>query len=156
MTRILGGFTAVAVGVMIIMKSAAVLMAIPKAAPPSVFTTEQAEAGRAAYATNCASCHMPDLSGDNEKPPLAGPIFMTNWRSRSTKELLEYVSGAMPFDAPALSPETYRAIIAFVLQSNGATPGTQALAASTDVLIGAVTAGSGSLSPSAASEGESK
>ena len=62
----------------------------------SVFTTEQAEAGRAAYAKHCASCHMPDLSGDNERPPLVGASFMTTWGSRSTKEFLAYMSGAMP------------------------------------------------------------
>jgi mono/diheme cytochrome c family protein len=67
----------------------------------SVFTLEQAEEGRAAYARHCASCHMPDLSGDNERPPLVGASFMTTWGSRSTKEFLAYMSGAMPYGAPA-------------------------------------------------------
>ena len=33
--------------------------------PSSVgpFTAGQAEAGRAAYLSNCASCHLPDLAG---------------------------------------------------------------------------------------------
>src|SRR5262249_58604671 len=43
---------------------------------PSVFTVDQAAAGRAAYQANCASCHMPDLAGRNEAPPLAGGTFM--------------------------------------------------------------------------------
>ena len=75
--------------------SSAMLLA---AQPPrsSVFTTAQAEAGRVAYAKHCASCHMPDLSGDNERPPLVGASFMTTWGSRSTKEFLVYMSGAMP------------------------------------------------------------
>ena len=31
--------------------------------PASVYTAEQATAGRAAYQASCASCHMPDLAG---------------------------------------------------------------------------------------------
>jgi len=31
--------------------------------PAGPYTSEQASAGRAAYQTNCAACHAPDLSG---------------------------------------------------------------------------------------------
>jgi len=106
---------------------------------PPVFTTEQAEAGRVAYAKHCASCHMPDLSGDNERPPLVGTSFMTTWGGRSTKEFLAYMSGAMPYGAPALDAETYAALTAYILRSNGASAGSQPLSASTDVSVGSVT-----------------
>src|SRR6185436_16022397 len=43
----------------------------PSAAGP--FTAEQANAGRAAFQTNCAGCHGADLMG---YPPLAGPAFI--------------------------------------------------------------------------------
>ena len=104
----------------------------------SVFTLEQAEEGRAAYARHCASCHMPDLSGDNERPPLVGASFMTTWGSRSTKEFLAYMSGAMPYGAPALDADTYASLTAYILRSNGATAGEERLSASTDVAIGSV------------------
>ena len=104
-----------------------------------VFTAEQAEAGRVAYAKHCASCHMPDLSGDNERPPLVGASFMTTWGSRSTKEFLAYMTGAMPYGAPALDADTYATVTAYILRSNGASVGGQALSASTDVSIGSVT-----------------
>jgi mono/diheme cytochrome c family protein len=104
-----------------------------------VFTAEQAEAGRVAYAKHCASCHMPDLSGDNERPPLVGASFMTTWGSRSTKEFLAYMTGAMPYGAPALDADTYATVTAYILRSNGASAGGQALSASTDVSIGSVT-----------------
>ena len=104
-----------------------------------VFTAEQAEAGRVAYARHCASCHMPDLSGDNERPPLVGASFMTTWGSRSTKEFLAYMTGAMPYGAPALDADTYATVTAYILRSNGASAGGQALSASTDVSIGSVT-----------------
>ena len=41
------------------------------------YTASQAQAGRAAYQTNCASCHAPDLSG-REGPQLAGANFMAS------------------------------------------------------------------------------
>ena len=44
----------------------------------------QATAGAALYQANCAGCHMPDLGGRNEAPPLAGANFMTTWGTRST------------------------------------------------------------------------
>ena len=107
---------------------------------PAVFTTEQAEAGRVAYAKHCASCHMPDLTGDNERPPLVGTGFMTTWGGRSTKEFLAYMTGAMPYGGPALDAETYASLTAYILQSNGASAGSELLGASTDVSIGSVTA----------------
>lgn len=118
--------------------SSAMLLA---AQPPrsSVFTTEQAEAGRVAYAKHCASCHMPDLSGDNERPPLVGASFMTTWGSRSTKEFLAYMEGAMPYGAPALDADTYASLTAYILRSNGGSAGDQLLSASTDVAIASVT-----------------
>ena len=112
----------------------------------SVFTPEQAETGRAAYAKHCASCHMPDLSGDNERPPLVGASFMTTWGNRSTKEFLAYMSGAMPYGAPALDADTYASLTAYILRSNGASAGDQPLSAATDVPIVNVT-----LNPSGAS-----
>jgi mono/diheme cytochrome c family protein len=112
-----------------------------------VFTTEQATAGRAAYAKNCASCHMPDLTGNVEIPPLAGTAFMGTWGTRSTKDLFDYMSAAMPYGAPSLSPESYTSILAYILQSNGAVAGADALSASTVVSIGSVTAPPTSPSP---------
>jgi cytochrome c553 len=101
-----------------------------------VFTADQAAAGKAEYAKACARCHMPDLSGGaNEVPPLAGSTFMSTWGSRTTKELLDYVSGAMPPGGPAQSKETYEALMAFILQSNGAVAGSEPLTDSTEAVI---------------------
>ena len=118
--------------------SGAVLLA--RQAPESVFTAEQATAGRAAYAKHCASCHMPDLSGNTEIPPLAGAVFIDTWGSRSTKNLFDYSAEAMPYGAPSLSPESYTAITAYILQSNGGVAGSSALTGSTDVPIRSVIA----------------
>jgi len=105
---------------------------------PPVFTAQQASAGKAAYAKNCASCHMPDLSGNAEIPALAGTAFITTWGTRSTKELFDYMSAAMPYGAPSLSVEAYTTITAYILQSNGAVAGDEGLTASTAVRIGSL------------------
>jgi len=44
----------------------------PSVAGP--FTAAQAQAGRAAYAASCASCHQANLAGVGEQPPLAGAL----------------------------------------------------------------------------------
>ena len=106
----------------------------------SVFTADQATAGRAAYAKHCASCHMPDLSGNTEIPPLAGAAFIDTWGTRSTKDLFDYSAEAMPYGAPSLSMESYTAITAYILQANGGVAGASALTGSTAVPISSVTA----------------
>ena len=112
-----------------------------RAAPAeSVFTADQATVGRSAYAKHCASCHMPDLSGNTEVPPLAGAAFMDTWGSRSTKDLFDYSAEAMPYGAPSLSIESYTAITAYILQANGGVAGATALTRSTTVPISSVTA----------------
>lgn len=123
----------------VLILAASVALTAGRRPPAPIFTTQQVEAGRTAYIKHCASCHMPDLSGDNERPPLVGALFMTTWGARSTKEFLEYMSGAMPYGAPALDAESYASITAFILRSNGATAGAEALSTSTDVSISSVT-----------------
>ena len=120
--------------------SSVALAAGQKAGAATVFTIEQAAAGKKAYATSCASCHMPDLSGNNEMPALAGTAFIGTWGSRSTKELFDYMMTSMPYGLPSLSTEAYESITAYILESNGAVAGAQALRASTAVPIASVTA----------------
>ncbi len=77
--------------------------------------------GLAAYQTNCASCHLPDLAGRNEAPQLAGGNFMNAWRGRTVGELIRYIQTTMPpSNAGGLSDEAYTSIAAFLLRANGA------------------------------------
>jgi mono/diheme cytochrome c family protein len=103
-----------------------------------VFTAQQAQAGKALFAETCAGCHMPDLSGKDDAPPLAGVNFVSSWGTRSSKDLLDYMSTAMPPGGPSLPVEEYASIAAYILQFNGAAAGTQALNASTILPIGSV------------------
>jgi alcohol dehydrogenase (cytochrome c) len=111
------------------------------AAPGAVFTAAQANAGQATYAAYCASCHLADLAGQNEAPQLAGTNFRSTWGKRSTKDLIDYMSASMPPGRPSLADTDYVNLAAFILRSNGASPGTQALASTATTVIGAIATG---------------
>ena len=102
------------------------------------YTAQQARAGRADYAANCAACHQANLSGGGEAPSLAAGNFMKSWGGKSTKELYAYIHSAMPLGKGGSLPDaTYANIVAFLLTANGATAGGTNLTAATDVKIGA-------------------
>ena len=109
--------------------------------PAAVYSTAQATAGRAVYQQSCASCHMADLAGRNEAPQLAGNNFMNTWRSRSTRDLFEFIQSTMPPTGESLGADQYLAVTAFILQANGAAAGTQAFTATTTAPIGTVATG---------------
>jgi mono/diheme cytochrome c family protein len=129
----------IAILVMLARMYAATVVTQAQAPPAPVFTQQQAETGRAAYLKNCASCHQPDLSGSNEIPQLAGESFIGTWGSKTTKDLRDYMSAAMPYGGPSLDADTYTSITAYVLYSNGGAAGQQKLTESTAVPIGDVT-----------------
>src|ERR1019366_3282249 len=106
------------------------------------YTAEQADAGRAAYQTKCATCHLPDLKGSNEAPPLAGGNFVNTWRNRTASDLFNRIRNTMPFNNPgSLGEQEAVTIVAYILQANGAPAGNQALTAETLAPIGAVIMG---------------
>lgn len=115
---------------------AAALHATAAAQSAGVYTAAQAEEGKAEFEATCAACHSKDLSGA-EGPPLAGPFFLQNWKTQTTRDLLQYMEG-MPPGGPALKTEQYLKILAYVLQQNGAPAGDQPIAESTDVAIGTI------------------
>src|SRR4051794_15507361 len=85
---------------------------------------DRANPGRAAYMANCASCHLPNLSGRNEAPQLAGGNFMAAWGGRTVGELAKYMQETMPPGNPGgLGAEAYQAVAGFILEANGAKPG---------------------------------
>ena len=109
---------------------------------PAAYTAVQAANGLAAYQTNCASCHLPDLTGRNEAPQLAGLNFVNAWGSRTTADLIRYIQATMPpSNQGGLSEETYANIVGFLLQANGAPAGDHPLAVGTPVRINSVASG---------------
>src|SRR5262249_41609907 len=112
-------------------------------APAAVYSAAQAAAGRTVYQASCASCHMPDLAGRHQAPQLAGDNFMNTGRTRTTRDLFEFIQSTMPPTGESLSADQYLAVTAFILQANGAAAGAQALAATTSAPIGSVAPGAG-------------
>jgi alcohol dehydrogenase (cytochrome c) len=83
-------------------------------------TTQQAEAGRAAYQAECSGCHATDLGG-NEGPQLAGSNFVAAWGTRTARELVSYIQTSMPPGDPgSLGEEAAVNLAAFILAANGA------------------------------------
>jgi alcohol dehydrogenase (cytochrome c) len=106
------------------------------------YTPAQSTSGRMIYASNCASCHLQDLTGRNEAPQLAGSNFMKAWGSRPAAELVNYIRTSMPPASPgALPGETCADIVAFILEANGASPDTRLLTAGSDFRIESVANG---------------
>jgi hypothetical protein len=128
-----------------------VLSAQQPAAPPAVYTAAQAAAGRTAYQSSCAQCHTDTLRGrdgtgdipeivrqyNGSIPPLAAanaafPPFMTKWGARTTKDLYTRIQEAVGVDRYQ-DEQLCLNLTAYILQDNGARPGTQALTTATAV-----------------------
>src|SRR5215831_4625905 len=105
------------------------------------YTAAQADAGRGLYQANCAGCHGPDLAGRNDAPQLAGPQFVGSWASRTVGDLVGFMQAAMPPGNASLGEQNYLNIAALILNSNGARPGNQPLAASSSVVIRTIATG---------------
>jgi len=88
-----------------------------------VYADEQATRGQQLYATNCAGCHKPDLSGNEDggtgAPSLRGARFMQTWEGSSLSGLVSKVRETMPRNnAGGLPDDVYMDIISFILKTN--------------------------------------
>lgn len=140
------------------------LRAQPPAAVPAIFTAAQAEAGRIAAENTCGKCHTPGLLGrtgasgefpplsalspDYQKfigprgwvPPLAGKAFIDKWGSKTASELIARFQETVPYFLPEhKDDETTVNITAYILQMNGAQPGSVPLTRSTGAVVRSVT-----------------
>ena len=83
----------------------------------------------------CASCHAADLRGGSTAPSLVEESFSFQWADTTVGELFERIRTLMPSDRPnSLSSQTYRDIVAFILQANKFPPGEKELDADLDAL----------------------
>ncbi|MCY4075207.1 MAG: PQQ-binding-like beta-propeller repeat protein [Acidobacteria bacterium] len=120
--------------------------------PAGVYTEAQAEAGSAAYARDCATCHQANLQGSFEAPPLAGASFLQFWGDLTTRDLFDRIRLSMPPERPgALGDEAYVDIVAYLLRANGAAAGETPLDAGTAATLASVAGGP---APAAADAGE--
>lgn len=130
-----------------------------------IYTTAQAVAGRVAYEKSCGRCHTLTLMGrrgnpderpivsslsdadrkfiadyDNLVPPLAGKAFLERWGSKTAAELVaRFQEAKFSFKEAGLTDdEDIVGITAYVLQVNGAKPGSQALTRGTATAVNSV------------------
>lgn len=109
----------------------AALPALAQIEKPTLYTSEQAQAGAGVYAQSCASCHGAQMEGVSG-PPLKGQAFgdLANAQSLTADALFDVISATMPDSDPgSLKPQDYNAVTAYILQQNnypaGATPFTR-------------------------------
>ena len=100
-----------------------------------VYTEEQATRGQTEYMRTCASCHAEDLRGKGTAPSLVDDSFWFLYGDATVGELWERIRALMPADRPnSLSSQSYRDIVAFILQSNKLPPGERELDADPEAL----------------------
>jgi mono/diheme cytochrome c family protein len=92
-----------------------------------IYSTEQAERGKATYDKICQSCHTfqpSEKSKDN--PDLGGDAFLSKWDKRSLHELATVIYTNMPNDGSAVVSEAETAdLVAYILQQNKFPAGSQ-------------------------------
>ena len=85
-----------------------------------IYTSAQAERGKASYSSNCSRCHGEGLEGRDEIAPLKDSHFMSNWEGQSLADLVQRVRSTMPLDRPGtLSSASATDIVAYLMQQNG-------------------------------------
>lgn len=95
-----------------------------------VFTEEQAAAGRAVYATNCATCHGPAARGAPGMPSLVGATLNRKYADMPLSVYFDYMMTNMPRGREgSLQPQQYADIMAFILTAHGVEPGDNTLTA---------------------------
>jgi S-disulfanyl-L-cysteine oxidoreductase SoxD len=115
--RVLGA--ALITGALFAAISAAPNAQAPRTVQDGVFTDAQAARGQATYGKRCASCHGDGLKGA-QGPPLAGDVFIGNWRPQPLSALVSKIRNTMPSDAPGdLTPEQSADVVAHILKTGG-------------------------------------
>jgi len=95
-----------------------------------VYTTAQAERGKAVFDTTCLRCHGEDLSGTTA-PALKGERFQSSWGGDVIESLFTKVRDTMPPNfGTILDAQVKLDIVTYILQVNGFPAG------STDLLVG--------------------
>lgn len=100
----------------------------PKTTADGVYSAEQAAHGKDVYTQQCAACHLDDMSGSGEAPPLAGEGFADSWDGHTVDELDQAILNTMPVDNPgSLDPGDALAVVTYIFQKNNFPAGKEAL-----------------------------
>lgn len=109
-----------------------------------VYSEAQAVRGQTEYDSNCASCHLDDMSG--YQSVLKGDRFMDEYREAPLYRLFDKMKTTMPRNAAgSLSDHTYIDILSYVLKANDFPAGPEELTAQD--LQGVLVVGQGGSEP---------
>jgi mono/diheme cytochrome c family protein len=99
-----------------------------------VYTTAQAERGKAVFSTTCLRCHGEDLGGTTA-PALKGDRFQSSWGGDVLESLFTKVRDTMPPNfGTILDAQVKLDIVTYILQANGFPAGqTELVVGSTDL-----------------------
>jgi hypothetical protein len=83
-----------------------------------IYTTAQAERGKATFTAACLRCHGADLSGTTA-PALKGDRFQTSWGGDTVDSLFGKIRDTMPPNFGTFVPDEAKLdIVAYILQTN--------------------------------------
>jgi len=84
-----------------------------------VYTTAQAERGKAAFVKSCSNCHNSTLDGTVRAPALRGDRFMSDWLNTSVYTLFTKLRDTMPATYPETVADDVKIdILTYLLQAN--------------------------------------
>jgi mono/diheme cytochrome c family protein len=93
-----------------------------------VYTTAQAERGKAAFLKSCSNCHNSTLDGTIRAPALHGERFMANWINTNVDTLFTKLRDTMPATYPeTVADDVKLDILTYLLQANSFPAGSSEL-----------------------------
>jgi S-disulfanyl-L-cysteine oxidoreductase SoxD len=91
-----------------------------------VYTINDAQRGKVAYAKRCARCHAADLKGVAGVAPIVGKPFFDRWHDLRVFDTVAFIQSATRHDFRTFVPASEaRDMVAFLLQQNGVPPGNE-------------------------------
>jgi mono/diheme cytochrome c family protein len=108
----------------------------PRSVKDGVYTTEQANRGKAVYDDKCAECHGTMTSATPDMAPLLNDhVFQTAWKERPLVELFDKIRDTMPPNKRAtVSSQQLVDLIAYILSANALPAGDIPLADDVETL----------------------
>ena len=99
-----------------------------------VYSTEQADRGRAVFDGKCQSCHGAAFEGGTLAPALTGREFLSAFQQKPLRRIYSRIISTMPpDDIGSLTERETLALVALLLRANGYPAGPEPLARADDL-----------------------
>jgi len=99
-----------------------------------IYSSEQADRGKAVFDAKCQSCHGAAFEGGTLAPALKGREFLTPFQGKPLRRIYSRIISTMPpDDIGSLTESETLTLVALVLRANGYSSGPDALARADDL-----------------------